>query len=116
MLTIVSTVHYVQGLVDVPVFNFKATCFVEEPAGSGAARRAVAGEVSVRLVQIMYGMADILKAEKDCDDDGRVFFSEEEYVRTDYKVEATHNLTMSRHGFSIRCNDDGTYQTLNEYH
>ena len=116
MLTMVYSVHYVQGLVDVPVFNFEAVCRVEEPAGSGVARRAVAGEVSVRLIQIMYGMADILKAEKDTDDNGEVLFSEEEYVRTDYKVEAVHNLTMSRHGYSIRCKDDGTYQTLNEYH
>jgi len=115
MLTVVSTAHQLEGLVDVATFHFDAGCWVEEPAGSGYIRPAIAGEVEVKLVYIRGWLADVTKERKNCDADGDVYFNGENYPPSDYRVEARHLVTGDIHGVTIRCSNDGTYQTLNEY-
>ena len=108
-------------LVDVPLYveaqavgaawQFKARCYVEDPAGSMNWRRATVGEVQVKFVFLgeWWQVSKEIDT-KNCDANGEIVFAGT-WASGAYTMEAKHNVSGDIQKVRIDCADDGTYTT-----
>jgi len=106
-------------LIDVPLYveaqavgaawQFKARCYVEDPAGSMNWRRGTHGEVEVKFVFLgeWWQISTELET-KNCDANGEVSFAGA-WASGSYTMEAKHLVSGDRHKVRIDCEDDGTW-------
>jgi len=111
-------------LVDVPLYveaqavgvawEFKARCYVEDPAGSMNWRRGTFGEVEVifDLLGEWYQFTQELER-KNCDANGDVIFAGQ-HPGGGYAMTAKHNISGEVQKVRIDCYEDGTYTTTIE--
>lgn len=97
-------------------WQFRARCFVEDPAGSMNWRRATAGEVEVALDFLgeWWQPTKVLEV-KNCDANGEVDFAGS-WESGSYTMEAKHNVSGDNYKIRLDCYDDGTWDEVVEIH
>ncbi|GAI67402.1 hypothetical protein ES706_06139 [subsurface metagenome] len=105
----VSQALYVEGQQVGAAWQFSARVFVEDPAGSGTWRKAVAGEVEVVLDFLgeWWQLTKELET-KNTDASGNVSFAGS-WESGAYTMEAKHLQSGDRYKVRIDTRDDGTY-------
>ncbi len=105
----VSQALYVEGTQVGVAWQFSARVFVEDPPGSGAWRKATAGEVEVELKWLgsWYQIPEVLET-KNTDASGNVSFIGS-HDSDNYRMTAKHLQSGDEYAVRIECYADGTY-------
>ena len=100
---------YVEGELVGISWQFRARCYVEDPAGSMNWRRGSSGEVEVHLDYLGEWWQVTTEIErKNCDANGVVEFAGS-WATGSYAMEAKHNVSGDRYKIRLDCHDDGTW-------
>ncbi|MBA7563289.1 hypothetical protein ES708_04944 [subsurface metagenome] len=108
-MPVVDQALYVEGVAVGAAWEFRASCFVEDPPASNNWRRATAGEVEVELKWLgeWWQVPKVLET-KNTDANGRVSFAGS-HDSDNYRMTAKHIQSGDEYAVRVECHADGTY-------